>query len=76
MAKRESTETESRLDRARRPVSPSVPEWVMAAMGLAGVGAGISVIRDGDVAGGILALIIGVAFLAAFTVILLRRKRG
>ena len=77
MSKKPATvEDESRLDRARRPVTPSVFEWLLAALGIAGVGVGASMLQEGNTTSGVIALIVGLVLLVTFAVLLLRRKRA
>ena len=74
MTKKDTTEKEERLDRARKPVTFSALEWVLAAVGLAGAGCGASMIREGSAGGGAV-LAVGVVCIIAFAVILVAKKR-
>ena len=62
-------------DREYKPYTPSVFEWVLAAMGVAGLGTGASMLKEGNSAGGVTALVIGAALIVAFVIIALVKRR-
>ena len=75
MTQKQTTDRQERLDRARKPVTFSALEWVLAAVGLAGMGCGVSMIHEGNVTGGVPVLIVGAACIVGFVFILLAKKR-